>query len=303
MLDDLAPDETCHYRVVAKEIVKIKGYDVTYGEEVATPLATFTAPNPRRDTVAFSMINDTHEKYPVVEKLLGDPAKPSGDWIVHCGDAIEPASELQLQNNLLNPLARLFAARTPMLFVRGNHDTRGVFAPHLRDYLYLPEGKFYYQFRQGPAHFTVLDGGEDKGDEHQYLRGLTDFTAYLRKQFQWLRSTVLPSESFRTAAFRVVLCHMPIHRGRMDFPLPWMKEWSAALDEGGVDLMLSGHIHRHSYEAPNADHRYHLLIGGGPEEANATRTDVRITANEISLRQHAADGRQLGEWTIGKQSA
>jgi hypothetical protein len=46
-----------------------------------------------------------------------------------------------------------------------------------------------------------------------------------------------------------------------------------------VDLVLAGHTHRFSHEAPNATHGYHLLVLGQDQLArvDATGGELRVT--------------------------
>ena len=55
----------------------------------------------------------------------------------------------------------------PLIFARGNHDTRGSFAREIERYVPIEEGRFYYTRDVGPVHLLIIDTGEDKPDSTQ----------------------------------------------------------------------------------------------------------------------------------------
>jgi hypothetical protein len=96
----------------------------------------------------------------------------------------------------------------PMIYVRGNHETRGKYARMLPDYLALPNGRFYYAFDHGPVRFIIMDGGEDKTDDNPAYSGLVNFDRYRIQQKHWLQKEI-QSEAFQKALFKIVVVHMP----------------------------------------------------------------------------------------------
>jgi len=131
------------------------------------------------------------------------------DLVFFNGDSLSHLeNESQVLERCLKPASGLFASRTPLLLVRGNHETRGAFARDLGRYLALPDGRFHYSFDHGPVHFVVMDTGEDKEDGHWAYSGLTDFDAYRQQEAEWLAREVA-SPAFKQARFRVLVAHMP----------------------------------------------------------------------------------------------
>ncbi|MBO5269618.1 MAG: serine/threonine protein phosphatase, partial [Clostridia bacterium] len=56
--------------------------------------------------------------------------------------------------------------RIPVVFARGNHDTRGKYAERLANHTPTDNGRSYYSVRLGKLWMLVLDCGEDKNDDH-----------------------------------------------------------------------------------------------------------------------------------------
>ena len=63
-------------------------------------------------------------------------------------------------------------ANAPLFYVRGNHELRGRFARHLRDYLPLQDGRYYGAVTAGAARFVFLDTGESENGDTAKNAGL-----------------------------------------------------------------------------------------------------------------------------------
>ena len=144
-LADLEAGTPYRYRVVSREIVEFKAYKVTYGATVASAEYHFTTLDARKPVTSFVVVNDRHEH---VAPLAGSLAKV--DWsIVDLaflnGDMVNSVrDEPQLYQCVVDPCVQSFATRTPLVYVRGNHDTRGGFARRLLDYFPTDSGRYYY---------------------------------------------------------------------------------------------------------------------------------------------------------------
>ena len=54
----------------------------------------------------------------------------------------------------------------PVIFSRGNHDMRGIYAENIQDHTPTDNGRSYFSVRVGSLWALVLDCGEDKPDDH-----------------------------------------------------------------------------------------------------------------------------------------
>lgn len=145
----------------------------------------------------------------------------------------------QLFKAYLDASAALFAAETPILFTRGNHETRGVFADSLGDYFPGQDGRFYGIYRYGDVCILLLDCGEDKPDDHAEYNGLADYDAYRTEECEWLKKAVR-SEEFLTASARIVLLHIPPMAEAWHGSVHLNELFVPVLNEAGIDLMLCG---------------------------------------------------------------
>jgi acid phosphatase type 7 len=170
-----------------------------------------------------------------------------------------------------------------MVFVRGNHETRGPMARRLTDYSPGRNERFYWSFDHGPAHFVVLDSGEDKPDTDKEYAGLVNFTPYREEQAEWLRADLV-GDAARRAKFRIVFSHQPSAFGSLDhFGVKEIQRlWDPIINEAGVQLWLSGHIHDFMQRAPHegGDNVYHAVIN--PKDGT-TRVDVAADFLQVSV--------------------
>jgi hypothetical protein len=179
-----------------------------------------------------------------------------------------------------------FASTIPLIWVRGNHETRGRLARDFPSYVDLPEGRHFRSFDQGAVHFTILDSGEDKVDQSPEYSGLVDFAQYRREQAEWLASEV-ETEAFQRAKYRVVFSHMPFPSagtGQGDFRgmEDCFERFGAILNNAGISMMISGHIHSPAIiQAEEDRHNYPIVRGGGPK--GDRRTIIRVDATDRML--------------------
>lgn len=247
--------------------------------------------NPHIDSAHVAFINDTHEK-PDVLSALGDRlAVQRPDFVFWNGDVFDDVrSDDQIIRQFVNPAKAAFAASSPIAFVGGNHDVRGVHARELDRFVDTPGGLRYYLLRQGPIGFVVMDTGEDKPDDHPVYAGLGGFAAYRTEQQAWLANAVR-HPSFRSAPYKVFVCHIP-------FFSEWNCEdgaakWMGTLKNAGIQLAVHGHVHTSSLVQKGGEVPWIQMIGGGPSMASATITTLRADRSELKAVMTDLEGRPL----------
>lgn len=300
-LTGLKPGVRYEYRVVSREIVKFDPYEVTYGDTIVEGPYCVQAWNPQKEGISFCVVNDIHENVQRLDSLLNQVSLGATDLVFLNGDMIDHwTRENQPFDAFLDLCVRRFARETPMLYVRGNHETRGCLARGLLDYFPTSNGQYHHAFRHGPVGFLVLDSGEDKPDSNKEYAGLVDFDAYRAEQTQWLRR-VVQDESFTTARYRVVFMHIPPSTHPRAYGASQVHTlWSPILNEAHIDLVLCGHTHRFARIDPNESaNRYPILINapdtvvqieasGSRLEVKAKRTDGGIV-DTFALEPHSGD--------------
>jgi predicted phosphodiesterase len=299
-LHDLRPG-TCYYRVCSAPITFKSAYDIRRGEAIASPVHAFKVLDPTAKSASFSVINDTHENRATVARL-GDmlEANPT-ESLIWNGDIFNDIrDEQQIITQALAPAGRALAATAPLLPVRGNHDVRGKGARLLDRFFDAPSGLWFYTLRQGPVAFIVLDTGEDKPDEHPEYGGLASFAAYRTAQQGWLRRAIDRPE-IRTAPFRVGIAHIPLvwhdYKQVMLYSPDGKAKWHDLLAEAGIQLLISGHVHKHTW-IPAGDAPYAQLTGGGPKQDNATFIQGHADERELRVVVKDLEGRELGAYAF-----
>jgi len=293
----LQPGKTYKYRVVSKEITQFAPYEVVFGASIVGEIRQFKTLDPLKSAFSFVVFQDNHENATRLEKMLQAVSWKDIDLVFFNGDTVNHLeTEPQIFNGFLDASVKFFAREIPFIYIRGNHDTRGALARSLMNYYDTPEGRWYYAFDHGPVHFIVLDSGEDKPDTSPVYAGLADFDHYRWEQAAWLKSHI-QTKAFREAAFRVAVFHIPIYgdrRSRERGAEPYTeaeiaKLWGPLLNEGGVDLLLSGHWHRFAHKDPQeGKNSFPVLVG--PADG-MIRADV--TADKIDVTVTGADGKPI----------
>jgi acid phosphatase type 7 len=292
-IEGLKPGRSYPYRVVAREVLKFEPYEVVYGESVAGAMAEFRTLDPKAAAFQFEVFQDIHTDPLRLNSLLQVPGGDRADLLFFNGDTVSDLSrESSIFDGFLDLAVSRFAGRVPFIYIRGNHDTRGRLARVLGDYFPPRGGRFYYSFDHGPVHFVILDSGEDKPDDSPVYAGLADFDRYRLEQAEWLKAEVR-TEAFRTAAYRVVLVHMPPF-GKGYTPESLGKLWGPILNEAGADIVLSGHYHR-LIKIPPAEGQNSFPVLCSPQNS-LVRADVG--PESIQLRVLDPQGGVLDSLTV-----
>ncbi|MES2417788.1 MAG: metallophosphoesterase [Bacteroidota bacterium] len=299
-LEQLQPGTKYYYRVVSKEIKDFQPYKLTYGEVVSTNITYFTNLDIAKDEVSFLMLNDIHDRPKSIPHLLDLDKEQKNDFIFFNGDIFDyQTDEQQIIDHFLQPCTEAFAKNIPFVYVRGNHETRGKYCREFPQYF---ENVGYDAFTLGPVRFVILDTGEDKEDTHPVYAGIVDFDAYRVQQAELLKAEIA-SKAFKKAPFRVVFMHIPPRfSGDWHGPLHCTKVFEPLLNQGKVDLVLSGHTHKYMIHQPNkAGNSYPLIIGGGPKEGSRTLTKITANQNELKVLMLDDSGKEVGHYTAKRK--
>jgi predicted MPP superfamily phosphohydrolase len=295
----LKPGSTYRYRVYSQEVLSHEGIHVIYGRVAATNVYSkkplkFTTLDASKKETSFAMINDIHGRENILTKLLNYANFKEKDLIIFNGDMVSEFKNREtIFSGFMQESIDLFAAEQPMYYARGNHETRGEFATSFQKYFSPKEPFLYYVFKQGPICFIVLDTGEDKPDSDIEYSGITDYDGYRTEQMEWMKGLV-NNEDFKQAKFKVVIAHMPpsvapdIWHGQKEV----LTKFVPILNELGVDLMLSGHLHRNIYEEPSSLIKFPVLVN-----SNNSVVSVKTDGNQMNLEVIDLDGKVINRKT------
>jgi predicted MPP superfamily phosphohydrolase len=279
------------YRVAVRKMGNIGPVGADIGPEIYSERHVFKAPSSSGDSVSFAMFCDLHDAVNLWPEVMEKADARHRDFVVLNGDVLsEVNDERQLIEHFLKPASSLFAAETPFLFIRGNHEARGDFARALEAYVGISEERPYDGlFRVGPVAFLGLDSGEDKPDNHPEYAGLVDFSAWRAEQ-QGLIGPMTSGANWKYAPFRVLLAHIPLSDDH---------QWISALNEAGVELQLAGHEHRLEYREPKGARLFPIIIGSGDVRKNPSKYNYAIgkaTTTELAVDVISCTGETVGHY-------
>lgn len=159
----------------------------------------------------------------------------AADIIILNGDITDTmASENYFTETLLHASHTLSGGRTPVIYSRGNHETRGAYAQYIRRYLAFDTGEMYGKVAFGPMSAVVVDCGEDKADYREEYGGMVDFDNYNQKQISYLENLTGYTDG---AQYYLAISHSPSSLIRAS------TEGLFALGALDTDIMVSGHTH------------------------------------------------------------
>ncbi len=192
-------------------------------------------PLPDGDIRAY-MLADTHSKVEEPANAASFFGEGNLDLLILGGDNGNTADDEESVLTMAKISAIVAKGEIPVIYMRGNHDTRGAYAEFLSEYVGTDCGKTYFTVKLGRVQGMILDAGEDKLDTHEAYGDIADYTAFRKEQLDFIKNTTLDGE------INLVLCHVPF----ASFDTPFndiFAEWTEALNEKGIDLMLAGHRH------------------------------------------------------------
>lgn len=276
----LAAGKPYRYRVMAKEVRQFEPYEVLYGDTATGDIHEFRTLDPKKAAFRFQVYQDIHGDVTQLNGLFQIAGWEASDLFFFNGDTMDSLkNEAAVFDGFLDFSVGRFAANTPFIYVRGNHDTRGAMARRMDEFFPPRDGRFYGSFDHGPVHFVVMDGGEDKPDDSPVYAGLADFDRYRREQAEWLKAEIR-TESFKKAVFRVAIIHFPLYRKGYG-PEQLTRLWGPIFNEGGLDVVLSGHEHRLSRVDPvNGQNAFTVLVA---PRAALIRADVTAAALDLKV--------------------
>ena len=243
----------------------------------------------------FTVVNDIHGRDSMMLALTKGLKEQKPDFVVFNGDMVSfMGSTEDIETGFMTRATETFATDIPLVYVRGNHETRG---PGFSEYLNLfptPTNTPYFTFRQGPVAFVVLDSGEDKPDSDIEYGGTAAYDAYREKMAEWLKEAV-KSEEFRSAPVKIALLHIPFDKGVGWYGNNELKRLLLpTLNEAGIDVMLCGHTHRYSFrDVGSVDNNFPILVNSNNDKVN-----VRATKSQIDMEVVDATGKVLHRHTV-----
>lgn len=169
------------------------------------------------------------------------------DFLISLGDTANWIDHKDELTQLLYLASDITKGEIPVIYARGNHETKGLFADEYHNYVGADGENFYYTFRMKNIWGIVLDVGEDHEDEHVEFAGLARFDDYRATQTAFLDEVLANAENEFNAEgvdYRIGICHIPLTFTKVDDPLADQKTaWIQRLNQMNLTIMYSGHLH------------------------------------------------------------
>lgn len=292
-LDGLRPGQAYQNRVVSTRVVRLKAYWPDKGLSVESPTYSFRTFDRNQATASFNLVTDTHEDIDRINALMSLINWQETDFLVHTGDALSSVeSEEQVYENWLDPITEALSHSKPLVYARGNHDTRGSYARSLFQYVPMEEGRYYYSRDEGPVHLLVLDTGEDKPDETNVYAHLNDFQSFRQQELVWLEQHSRENTRMAAAPLRVVVMHQPDWGSDSD-----NEKWIRWANDAKIDLVITGHKHKFSRTKPGeSNNRYTILTVGMDQVAS-----VKASQKELAVTVRGRDGTVIDSFTVPRR--
>lgn len=288
-------DAAGEYTVLWRNIIERKPYFPTSEPEQSLTIAYH--PLPTEGTINIYQIADAHNMVaePVAAgRYFGDALH----LLVLNGDIPNHSGAVENFNAICEIAAALTGGRCPVVFARGNHDTRGIHAEDMPDYVPTCNNRTYYTFRLGRVWGLVLDCGEDKADSCAEYGHTTCFREYRLAETDFIRSVIRRASAEYAAEgvdFRLVISHIPFFRipePPFDIEQPLYGEWVRLLREHvKPTLSLHGHTHFVRVVKPGDadDHQglgWTAVIGSAPTfapEPTYIGTAVELREDDVTV--------------------
>jgi len=251
-----------HYTVVFVEYKEKKPYYPKGEEKVRKDYAFYPACT--GDDFRLFQFADTHAQVKNPLELYEKCGEC--DLILLNGDINEWSDKIEHFYTSYELAGAASRGERPVIYSRGNHDTRGHSAELLADYIptAFRDGRreTFYSFRQGSLWGLVLDCGEDKYDHNVEYGGTVFFNAFRERETKYLKSLIENAEREYNAPgvkHRIAFCHVPFVE-HFEYPFDVADdiydEWTKLLSEMGIDLLLCGHMHRAYFIEPHDETRH-----------------------------------------------
>lgn len=250
-------DEAKEYTVVYKKIIERTPYFPK--SETERMLTVSFKPVKDGGDINVYNISDAHN-------LVAEPMSAGSffgddiDLLILNGDIPSHSGDIKNFNAICEIASGITRGCCPTVFARGNHDTRGIHAEDMPNYIPTYNGKTYYTFRVGCIWGLLLDCGEDKDDTHDEYGGTVCFHQFREEETEFIKS-IIANEDREYAAVgvkhRLVISHIGfthIARAPFDIEQKTYKYWTELVREYiKPELLIFGHYHRVEVHTPGSD--------------------------------------------------
>jgi len=198
------------------------------------------------DGLNYYAISDVHNilKTPVqAASYFGEDL----DFLINCGDQVSWIDRTSDLEETFRMCGKITKGEVPVIYARGNHETKGIKAHEFHNYVGSNGTDFYFTFRIKNIWGVVLDVGEDHADDFVEYYGAAKFDAYRDEQTAFLDEILANANTEFNAPgvdYRIAVCHIPLTiKYSNDHAGAWKDAWIERLNQMNLTLLFGGHTH------------------------------------------------------------
>lgn len=198
------------------------------------------------DGLNYYAISDVHniKKTPVAAaSYFGDDL----DFLINCGDQVSWIDRTSDLEEVFRMCGEITGGKVPVIYARGNHETKGIKAHEFYNYVGANGTDYYYTFRIKNIWGIVLDVGEDHADDFIEYYGAAKFDAYRDEQTAFLDEVIAHADTEYNAPgvdYRIAVCHIPLTiKYSNDHAGAWKDAWMERLNQMNLTVLFGGHTH------------------------------------------------------------
>lgn len=303
-----------HFEVTLRGLIPDTNYVYRVGREGAWSKPAVFTTAAGGDCFSFLYMGDVQDGYDIWGTMLEQVAtkNPKLKFALLGGDLVDKGNSSEEWQQFFSAAWPVFK-ELPLMPAVGNHDDTTLFRKSFAVPLNGPEGyeRTIYSFDYGNCHITVLNSNS------MGIPGTYDYDKIAR----WLKQDLAASQQ----TWKLVVCHHPPYQVVQNWRGEHLQtNWVPLFEQGGVDVVLSGHQHVYMRTKPlqegkiqpdgqgivyvmgNAGTKYY---GPGPDydyiaEQLAWVSNyqvIEIDGDTLTITAKDADGQVIDSYTLVKK--
>ena len=291
------------YEVAFKKTIKRQAYFSQFEDEKSCHFEF--KPLAKQNDINLYFISDVHYRYSIACKtseFFGDDT----DLYLIGGDFCE-FNSWNDYFEIGKFLGDISKGKIPVIFARGNHDTRGELAECFTQYFPSVGTNTFFKAQLNQFDCLVCDLGEDKWDDHEEYGGSNDFHSFREREFVFL-SRLQQSNKLTFALSHACPAKTTVTKGGLfDIEHDVYKRWNNNFKRLDLAFMITGHIHATFVvppmdEASTLPHSYPIIVGSDTPENDLIGTALTITNGKLLVKFTNSNKEILGSHELDLNS-